>query len=75
MKGYTKLSFFHYFKKLASKILPNSIKKKIKDSLPHTVLYPEIEKNKDAFLKSREALLYKTEEYLNFLRSGKINGG
>jgi hypothetical protein len=70
MKGYTKFSFFHYFKKLVIKILPNKIKEKIKYSLPHTVLYPEIEKNKDAFLKSREALFNETEEFISFLRNG-----
>lgn len=70
MKGYTKISFFHCFKRLASKRLPNSIKYKLKNSLPLTVLYPEIEKNKDAFLKSREALINETEEFINFLRNG-----
>ncbi len=70
MKGYVKNSNFHNLKQVIVKILPVSIKEKIKSVTPFEILYPEAKRNKKDFLKVREALISETEEFLNFLRSG-----
>lgn len=74
MRNYDRDSTYNRIKQFVVNILPNSIKKKIKSSLPDKILYPEIKKNKSDFFKIRKALFDETEEFLNFLRNGnKIN--
>jgi len=71
MLGYGKFKLYRYFRRLAAKVLPNTIKNMIQNILSHKVLYPELEMNRNDFLQSRDELINDPEGYLNFLRSGK----
>ena len=74
MRNYAKDSIYNQIKQYILNLLPISIKKKIKSTLPDKILYPEVKKNKSDFLKVRKSLFNETEEFLNFLRIGnKIN--
>ena len=71
MSGYGEFKFYRYFRRSIAKILPNSIKRKIINVLPHNVLYPEVGNNINAFIKSKEKLINDPEGYLKMLRDGK----
>ncbi len=74
MRNYANDSTYNRTKQFVVNLLPISIKKKIKSTLPDKILYPEVKKNKSDFLKVRKSLFNETEEFLNFLRIGnKIN--
>ncbi len=73
LAGYGKFSFYRYFRRSVAKILPISLKDKFINILPHKFLYPEIKKNKEAFLKSRDELINNPERYLNMLRNDNNN--
>ncbi len=73
MKGYLKNTIFNRAKQFLIKIMPDSIKSKIRNTLPAKVISPEIEKNRRDFLKLRDMLFNDTENFLHNLMSNNKN--
>ena len=73
MRGYKKNSAFQNLKQIIVNIFPISLKVKIKSVIPDKILFPEINKNRNVFLKIRGKLFNETEDFLNFLRNGNNN--